>query len=328
MKILIGSHHFLPSTGGIEIVTNLLAREFTQRGHEVRVVTQTTGGITIDFAVIRQPRPAELLAQLRWCDVFLQNNISLRTGWATLLVHKPLFVVQQTWIAPTLTRPFKHLMLRRARCFAISSAIAQSLPVRAIRVGNPYDASVFVDEGGIRDRELIFVGRLVSDKGVDILLDALSQLREHTIAPRLTIVGDGPERSTLVRQTADLHLDAQVEFVGAKASGEIAALLNRHRILVVPSRLPEPFGIVAVEGIACGCAVVGSNEGGLPEAIGPCGLTFPNGNAAALAELLADLLRHREKAETFRARAGAHLAQFTTANVADVYLEAMAASLR
>jgi glycosyltransferase involved in cell wall biosynthesis len=63
-------------------------------------------------------------------------------------------------------------------------------------------------------------------------------------------------------------------------------LLNAHRILVVPSRYDEPFGIVALEGIACGCLVIGSRGGGLKEAIGPCGLTFDNGDAAGLAGLL------------------------------------------
>jgi glycosyltransferase involved in cell wall biosynthesis len=103
-------------------------------------------------------------------------------------------------------------------------------------------------------------------------------------------------------------------------------LLNQHRILVVPSRWPEPFGIVAVEAIACGCVVVGSVEGGLPEAIGPCGLTFPNGETEALAGVLQQLLTNPNKLAALRANAAAHLAQFNRTHVARLYLDAMSAA--
>jgi glycosyltransferase involved in cell wall biosynthesis len=62
--------------------------------------------------------------------------------------------------------------------------------------------------------------------------------------------------------------------------------MNRHRILVVPSIWEEPFGIVALEGIASGCLAIGSEGGGLADAIGACGMTFPNGDSTALAALL------------------------------------------
>ena len=71
MKILLGSHHFFPSTGGIETVSNLLAREFVALGHEVRVVTQTPGNGDFPFTVVRRPGPLELWRQVRWCNVFL-----------------------------------------------------------------------------------------------------------------------------------------------------------------------------------------------------------------------------------------------------------------
>ena len=71
-----------------------------------------------------------------------------------------------------------------------------------------------------------------------------------------------------------LSLAENVSFVGPKSGDGLAEILNQHQILVVPSRWAEPFGIVAVEGIACGCVVVGSVAGGLPEAIGGCGVNF------------------------------------------------------
>jgi len=270
VKILLGSHHFFPSIGGIETVSDLLAREFTELGQEVRVITQTEGDGDFPFPVIRQPGILEVLRQVRWCDVFLQNNISLRTLWPLLFVRRPFFIAHQTWI----TGPdggvgwqhrLKRFVLRFAQSLAISDAIAKQLPLPSVNAGNPYDDKIFRDfRSGDRARELIFVGRLVSDKGADLLLDALVCFDSK---PRLTIAGDGPERPRLEKQVADLGLQAQVDFVGSQSSLELARILNQHQILVVPSRWREPFGIVALEGSACGCVVVGSADGGLAAAI-------------------------------------------------------------
>ena len=326
MKILLGSHHFFPSSGGIETVSNLLAREFVSQGHEVRIITQTSGSGDFPFVVIREPGPFELLRQVRWCDVFFQNNISLRTVWPLLFIRRPLFIAHQTWITnPDGSTGWQHWLkrrvLRRATSFAISRPIAESLPVPSICVGNPYDETVFSDSPARpRARELIFVGRLVSDKGAGLLLDAVKLVSPK---PQLTIVGDGPERSALERQVADLQLQAQVEFAGSRRGEHLADLLRRHEILVVPSLWREPFGIVALEGIACGCVVIGSVGGGLTEAIGPCGLTFPNGDARALADAIAQLLGDPAERDRLRQNAPAHLAHFTPRQVAAVYLETM-----
>jgi glycosyltransferase involved in cell wall biosynthesis len=330
VKILLGSHYFLPSTGGIETVSNLLARQFVAMGHEVRVVTQTPGQAAVPFAVVRRPGALELIRQVRWCDVFLQNNISLRTLWPLLFVRRPLFIAHQTWITDSDGRTrwshrLKRFLLRYATSFAISGAIADSLPVASIRVGNPYDDEVFRDSSAAkRDRELIFVGRLVSDKGANLLLDALKLLENK---PHLTIAGDGPERASLENQAADLQVQSQVEFVGQQRGESLAGLLRQHQILVVPSRWQEPFGIVALEGIACGCAVVGSAGGGLAEAIGRCGITFPNGDVASLAKAIRRLLADPGERARLGQEAPSHLARFTPQHVAAIYLEAMQKAL-
>ena len=133
-----------------------------------------------------------------------------------------------------------------------------------------------------------------------MLLRALARLAENGVWPTLSIVGDGPERATLVAMAGDLGLRQQIEFLGNQDHDALPAILNRHRMLVVPSLWDEPFGIVALEGSACGCVVVGSSGGGLPEAIGPCGATFPNGDDKRLAELLTELLADESRLETFR----------------------------
>jgi glycosyltransferase involved in cell wall biosynthesis len=327
VKILLGSHHFFPSTGGIETVTNLLGREFTRRGHEVRVVTNTPGGGgDFPFSVIREPAPFELLRHVRWCEVFLQNNISLRTLWPLLFVRRPLFITHQTWITNAdgttgWQHHLKRFVLRYATSFAISEAISERLPVPSLCVGNPYDDEIFKEAlADERNRQLIFVGRLVSDKGVGLLLDAIKSLNPK---PRLTIAGDGPERGALQRRVADLGLQSQVDFVGQQHGEQLAKLLRQHQVLVVPSLWQEPFGIVALEGIACGCIVVGSAGGGLAEAIGPCGLTFPNGDADALANAIAKLLADPRERARLRQDAPSQLGRFTPHHVAGLYLEVM-----
>ena len=80
--------------------------------------------------------------------------------------------------------------------------------------------------------------------------------------------------------------------MGVKRGVELARFIARHRIMVVPSRWVETFGIVALEGIACGCVVVGTDRGGLPEAIGTCGITVPAANGKALAEGMKSLLEN------------------------------------
>jgi glycosyltransferase involved in cell wall biosynthesis len=213
-----------------------------------------------------------------------------------------------------------------ARNVSISLAIADRLPVPSILIGNPYDDHIFRKrEEEQRGKDLIFVGRLVSDKGADLLLQSLAILVRSGMTASATIVGDGPERESLEQKAGGLGLRESIVFAGNKESSELSRLLNEHRILIVPSLWPEPFGIVALEGIACGCVVVGSEQGGLPEAIGPCGLTFSNGDASALASVLRLLLTGPGRLEELRRDREKHLASFTRRHVATLYLKAMGA---
>jgi glycosyltransferase involved in cell wall biosynthesis len=204
---------------------------------------------------------------------------------------------------------------------AISGAVAESLVVKSRIIPNPYRSDVFRQRvGHSRDRELIFVGRLVSDKGCDLLMDALEILGSRGITPSLTVVGTGAEEAMLRTWSRKSVPDERIMFTGPLSGDGLATMLCRHRFLVVPSRWKEPFGIVALEGIACGCIVVGSSGGGLPEAIGPCGMLFANGDAASLASCLESLLADASVAEHLRENAPAHLALHAPARVAADYL--------
>jgi len=268
-----------------------------------------------------------LFGLVRWCDVFLQNNISLRTLWPLVFVRRPLFITHQTWLgrpgeSPSIMDRFKRRVSGLATNLVISQAVGDVLAQPATTIGNPFNDQVFrnIPESA-RDSDVVFVGRLVSDKGADILIDALALLKAKGIAISVTIVGDGPEREALERRARDTV--QSIAFPGSKTDEDLARILNAHRILVIPSRWPEPFGIVALEGIACGCAVIGSSGGGLPEAIGPCGRTVPNGDPQALASAIEALLSSAAERERFREGSADHLTKFRRATVAERYLRLM-----
>jgi len=328
MRILLNSHFFAPSVGGLETVSRLLADEFHRLGKEVVVVTQTLGEYDAKFAyrVVRQPSRSELLELVRWCDVFFHNNISLQAAWPLLLVRRPWVVAHHNWISRadgTLAwqDKLKRFLIRKATNISISQSIADALPAPSQLIGDPYQDDLFtLHPEIIRDRELVYLGRLVSDKGVDGLLLALAQLKQEHLRPSLSIIGHGPEEANLRQQARDLGIADQVHFLGQHQGDDLVRLLNGHKIMVVPSRWAEPFGVVALEGIACGCVLIGSEGGGLKEAIGPCGLTFPNGKIDALAKQLAGLLINPAKRAALRTPAPDHLAKHRRVEVAQAYL--------
>ena len=338
MNILISSHAFAPSIGGIETVSALLAAEFVRSGHPVKLVTQTAAeGNFVPHAsinLLRRPSVGQLLKVIGWCDVFWQNNLSLRTLWPALLWSKPVVITHQGSYCrrPSgldLVQRLKHTIVQHTTSVAVSKAVAACFATNSTVISNPYDAENF--SGGTPSQEraadLIFVGRLVSEKGIDVLLEAVAILKRRGLTPSLTIVGAGLQLSTLEQLATSLGLNDQVTFAGPKRERELAGLLRQHKILVVPSRYDEPFGVVALEAIACGCVVVGSQGGGLPEAIGPCGATFPNGDVNALTTTLESLLRRPDLQARFLAQAPQHLAKFHPATIAEAYLTLFRAKL-
>jgi glycosyltransferase involved in cell wall biosynthesis len=331
MRILISSHFFYPSVGGIEQVGLVLANEFSLAGHEIRVVTTTgeSGDAIFPFEVIRRPSIPQLLELVRWSEVFFQNNISLRTGWALLLIRRPWVIAHHTWIARTdsslgLRDRLKHFLTRFATNIAVSKSVARHLTVPSVIIGNPYRDDLFQRDPFVtRDSDLIFVGRLVRDKGVDILLYALSLLRERNFRPKLTIIGNGPELTTLQTMAEKLRLAGQVTFLGLRTGKALVALLNRHRVIVVPSRWQEPFGLVAMEGVACGCRAIVAESGGLPEAAGPLAVVFEHERGAALAAAIEHTLKEQFDWENYWRLAEEHLKRYRAKEVANRYLEVL-----
>jgi len=243
-----------------------------------------------------------------------------------LLLQKRSIVVHQTWIRNTRGKigwngRLKRMLLGRVTNVAISDAIARDIGAKSVVIPNPYRNDLFrILPDVARDKTLIFVGRLVSDKGVDLLLRSLAQLRREGLKPDLTVIGTGPEFENLSALARELNLQDQVIFAGQKTGEELVRLLNQHHVMVIPSLWAEPFGVVALEGIASGCVIIGSEAGGLKEAIGPCGITFENGNERSLADALKRLLQDEGLAESLRSAGPQHLERFKAREIAREYL--------
>jgi glycogen synthase len=324
MKILFCSVPFRPSMGGIETVSAILAEQFQRLGHSVTLVTQTPSTETPiePYTVVRRPRPSRLWRLVREADVVFHNNISLRLAWPLLALRRPWVVAHHTWI--TRRDPagrLKRGVLRFARNISVRRAVANDLPVPSVVVPNPYRSAMFRPIDGVaRTKDIAFLGRLVSDKGVGVLLDALHLVKARGLMVNATVIGDGPEEMALRAQAARLGLGNQVEFAGTLSGEALARRLHEHHLLVVPSVWEEPFGVVVLEALACGCVPVVSCSGGLPEAAGPAGRVFAKGDATALAEAIVSLRSDGVPASCRTAPAEDHLARHHPEQVAAAYI--------
>jgi len=166
---------------------------------------------------------------------------------------------------------------------------------------------------------IAYVGRLVTTKGVHILLKAASQLTDCEF--QLMIIGDGPERSRLEADVRSLHLEGRVVFCGHLPTDEVEQMLAGARAVVMPSVAGEVFGLVALENMLRGKVVIVSQIGSLTEVIGDAGLTFPAGDARALAGCVRQVLDSEDFAEKMGARAAARASSlFTPERMVDDHL--------
>jgi glycogen(starch) synthase len=321
MKILLCSYRFAPDIGGVETVGAILAEQFARLGHEVRVVTGSAGNgaeSAGEYKIIRSPSGRDLVGLVRWSDVVLHNQFSMRFIGPGLVVRRPLFIVHQTFPSQDpnpVRRSLKLHVCRLGTNLCTSDALQRDLAMRSNRLRNPVRVDLFRSAAcRSKQRDFIFVGRLIPDKRVDCLLRALALLAQRKAVRTTTIVGDGPEREKLQKLASGLPVNF---VVGLQTDKPFAELVATHRYLVLPSDRNETFGLVVLEGIAAGCVVIGSDHGGIPEAVGPCGALFPAGDVGALAELLIN----PPMIADFERVAVEHLAPFHPRKVAQEYLQ-------
>lgn len=189
---------------------------------------------------------------------------------------------------------------------------------KAVLMRNGYNSQVFFTSELDRAEELasygvsyrgeelvLFAGKLTEFKGVDIALDAAA-LYEKTQDDILTVIaGDGTERENLEAQAAALGL-ANVHFIGNVDQASLQRLYAIADVDLVPSRR-EPFGLVAIEAMACGTPVIASNQGGLPDFVsGEVGALVEPENPEELSRAVIETLQRVKADPSWRERIAAY----------------------
>jgi len=142
---------------------------------------------------------------------------------------------------------------------------------------------------------ILYVGRFSYEKGVDFLVDALSLMKDARWRAR--IVGSGPERERILSMIKERSFADRIEVLPWLSAQELEEEYARASVLVVPSRVPEPFGRTIVEAMHAGLPVVVPRHGGAAWVAGKAGVTFENGDTSSLSDALCSLvsdLSHRE----------------------------------
>lgn len=368
MKILFWCEFFLPHVGGIEILVSELALSLKERGHDCEIITNKYSPNLLSYelcdgmpvhrlnfveAMGGGPRAMHaLLQQVREIrekfqpDVnhfylsgplvlaHLMSNHSPRIPTVTSLqtpVGKVLgsgsSVVKLLWDSTVVISPNATLISGVGRALPGLSDRLQFIPntIRPL----PSSSLLLPSPLPMDPPVLLCLGRLVAEKGFDLALRALALLEARFDHVRLIIAGAGPERESLEALVASLRLTSRVEFTGSVARENVAAVVNRSTLMIVPSRWEEPFGIVIIEAGMMGRPVVANRVGGIPGVIaeGESGLLVENENPEALARAVTSLLidpdrliamgsaarRHVENRFAFRDYLASHLSCYDRA---------------
>lgn len=301
--------------GGVERVFGQLARNLARRGHDVTVVCSTEGpagqAMEDGVRVVRDPRwmtlfrtPLARLSRHLTADAEIVHVAAtypfttaavLRRAWkldvaSVLDFHfEPAPGTPLGRLAASLYRrvgprayPLADAVLVRSHAYAQAAPSLARVPKERWRVvPNGIDASRFRPDGQpTKGDYLLFVGRLVPYKGVEILFQALSRLRPGL---PLLIAGDGPLRKRL--EALGKRLGVDHTFLGHVADEDLPALYRGARVTVLPSvTSQEAFGMAILESMACGTPVVASALPGVEELARLGGLTARPGDPDSLAQ--------------------------------------------
>jgi glycosyltransferase involved in cell wall biosynthesis len=154
-----------------------------------------------------------------------------------------------------------------------------------------------------------FLGRLVSTKGVRVLLNATQQLKAKGLGFQVKIIGEGPDRPALEKLVRELQVEDCVRFLGYVPREQLERDLADVTAVVMPSLAGEVFGLVAAEEMQRGRLVIVSDIGALAEVVGDSGLKFPPGDANALARCMETAMTDPSLAERLGQKASHRIAQ-------------------
>lgn len=220
-----------------------------------------------------------------WQALFHARRMKAKTlffSWQNILRHYPLpFAWGERWVLRTVDYALVGTKsageVWRAKGYTGRMAVIPQFGV---------DTTLFqpVEELPERPFTIGYIGRLVQEKGVHLLLAAAARL---TGGWHLRIVGAGPQRDTLAAQSEALGISDRVTFIPQRPSLEMPHEYASLDVLVLPSltqtNWKEQFGRVLIEAMAAGVLVIGSDSGAIPDVIADAGLLFPEGDVDALA---------------------------------------------
>jgi glycogen(starch) synthase len=361
MRLLYWTESFHPYIGGVEVLSSYFLRALREHHVEVEVLTShgildlpdedSWEGIPVHRVAIHdalEARDVNLIADARgrvarlkraFAPDLVHLNVTAASVYFERLTRSshacPLLISMR--VAPNLPTAgadslLATSLLSAAWVTANSQAIADDLRRLAPRAA----ARISVIMNGLAEPPLapaalptdppvvVCLGRLVADKGFDVALDAFAHVIQRVPAARLILAGDGPEREALSERTAQLGLQGAVEFAGWVAPEQVPALMNRATVVVVPSRVREAFGLVALEAALMARPVVATRVGGLPEVVldGETGLLVASEQPQEMARAICSLLVSSEYATALGAR-GRNLAldDFSLQGYVDAHLE-------
>jgi glycogen(starch) synthase len=172
------------------------------------------------------------------------------------------------------------------------------------------------------EKLVLLVGRLVYEKGFQIALEAMPRVIERVGNVRFLVAGSGTHEHELRAQAKKLGLDAHGGFLGWIGDDVLHSLYRIADLTVVPS-IYEPFGLVALEAMACGCPCLVADTGGLREVVphDEVGLRFRSRDPASLARVAARVLSDDELGRRIVTEALEHVRDFDWADVAERTLE-------
>jgi glycosyltransferase involved in cell wall biosynthesis len=256
-----------------------------------------------EFEDLAARTAASLTARFGSCrpDLVLVNHISLLAAVAMRLRqnwHAPYRVISFGTDTDLLRREPRFVRRLAApaagaeRVFAISGFVAREvealLPVEGVEVlGAAADRRLFFPgpDGASWEPVITYAGRLVTEKGLLVLIDAMERARA---VERLDIIGEGPLHAALRQRLDRTRPPLPVVLVGRLAQEELRRRLASSAAVVVPSTWQEPLALVVAEALACGVPVIATAVGGLTEMVidGVNGLVVPPGDVDALARAL------------------------------------------
>jgi glycosyltransferase involved in cell wall biosynthesis len=264
------------------------------------------------YASLAAERPFDVLHQLNPVDV----GLSLALPSAPPLVLGPYVPDWPTYPKPggRLVRPLvlranraiTGVQQRRATLALLSTPAAASrlaAPVSTRELPHGIDASAWVPGEPASGLDVLFLANLEVRKGIHVLLDAFPSVAARLPEARLLIAGGGPELEAVRVRVASTPGLERVELLGHVPREQVMAAMQRSAVYCLPSSDEEPFGMTALEAMACGKPVVASATGGLAYLVpDDGGRKVPPGDAAALADALHELLANPE----LRGAMGAH----------------------